>query len=70
MSKLAFGLSIDHHVHTSAMEPEGDLISSTLRVTILPPPAPSVIGASVFKPFLSLLDQNTPSSVKLGESSS
>ncbi|XP_077344341.1 serine/threonine-protein kinase ATR isoform X2 [Lithobates pipiens] len=65
MSKLAFGLSIDHHVHTSAMEPEGDLISSTLRVTILPPPAPSVIGASVFKPFLSLLDQNTPSSVKL-----
>ncbi|PIO33110.1 hypothetical protein AB205_0004320, partial [Aquarana catesbeiana] len=65
MSKLAFGLSIDHHVHTSAMEPEGDLISSTLRVTILPPPAPSVIGASVFKPFLSLLDHRTPSSVKL-----
>ncbi|KAM5163022.1 serine/threonine-protein kinase ATR [Mantella aurantiaca] len=63
MSKLTFCLSIDHHVRTSTMEPEGDLLCSNLRVTILPPP--SAIGASVFKPFLSLLDRNMPSPVKM-----
>ncbi|XP_072266233.1 serine/threonine-protein kinase ATR [Pyxicephalus adspersus] len=64
MSKLAFGISIDYDLHTPAIEPEHDLLCSSLRVTILPPPALSV-GASVFKPFLSLLDQNMPSSVKM-----
>ncbi|XP_068136880.1 serine/threonine-protein kinase ATR isoform X2 [Hyperolius riggenbachi] len=67
MSQLPFGLSIGHKLHTSGLEhdTEYDLLCGTLRVALVAPPAPSPIGASVFKPFLVLLHQNVPSSVKM-----
>ncbi|XP_075058037.1 serine/threonine-protein kinase ATR [Mixophyes fleayi] len=66
ISKLACGLTIGFEVYNSAKVPptECGLLCSNLRVALLPPSGHG-IGASVFKPFLSLLNRRMPSSVKM-----
>ncbi|XP_053315671.1 serine/threonine-protein kinase ATR [Spea bombifrons] len=67
IGKLACGLACGFDLKNSPVEPsaECDLLCGSLRVMILPTPEPSRVCASAFKPFLSLLDRSTPSSVKM-----
>ncbi|XP_075426221.1 serine/threonine-protein kinase ATR isoform X3 [Ascaphus truei] len=69
LGMLACGLSSGFELRNAPIEPSAecggvDILCSRLTVTSLPRDGPSVIDASVFKPFISLLGKSIPSSVK------
>ncbi|CAH2247104.1 serine threonine- kinase atr isoform X1 [Pelobates cultripes] len=67
MGKLACGLAGGFEIHNLPVEPPADcdLLCTSLKMISVTPPESSHASASIFKPFLALLERNVPSSVKI-----